>query len=108
MKENAETRLEEAKTTKVKADTAILNADREREKAERKQREYQKLCDDQKAEIDKAAERKIEAYKKSVSQAYEKKERKLREQLKRKVIWYHFVLAELGIYGIVMTILYLS
>ena len=86
MKENAETRLEEAKTTKVKADTAILNADREREKAERK----------------------IEAYKKSVSQAYEKKERKLREQLKRKVIWYHFALAELGIYGIVMTILYLS
>ena len=56
MTENAETRLEEAKTAKVIADTAISNADREREKAERKRREYQKLCDDQKAEIDKAAE----------------------------------------------------
>ena len=107
MTENAETRLEEAKTAKVKADTAISNADREREKAERKQREYQKLCDDQKAEIDKVAERKIEDYKKSVSQAYRKKERELREQFKRKAIWYHFALTELGIYGMVITILYL-
>lgn len=100
--------MKEAAIAKSKADTAISNAEREQREAVKQQRVYKRLSENQEKEIKKEAERRIETYKRSISQEYKKKEQKLREQLKRKAIWYNFALAEMGIYGLVMTILYLS
>ena len=98
--------MKEAAIAKSKADTAISNAEREREQAEKQKMEYRRLCDEQKKEIEKAADRKNEAFKKSLSQAYRKKERDLQDRFHRTAMRYQFALAELGIYGLAMTVLY--
>ena len=100
--------MNEAETALSEAEATITNADRERKEAVKQKKEYQRLCNEQKMEIEKAALKKMEAYKSSISQVYRKRELKLQEQFKRKIAWYHLALAELGIYSLVMTIMYFA
>ena len=108
IKENAENSLKEAAIAKSKADTAISNAEREREQAEKQKMEYRRLCDEQKTEIEKAAAKKTKDNLRALEHLYRKREWELQERFRRKTMACYFVLAELGIYGLVMTILYLS